>query len=48
MTLVLHETIPDEPMMFGQGELEVYRPRIGFYPDVPSFGLLKDLKGAFA
>lgn len=49
LTLVLKESIPDESMMFGQGELEVYRPSWGEYPDPPPHGsgFVKDLKEAF-
>lgn len=45
LSLILRETIPDPNMMFGRGELEVYRPSGGHYPDVPiqAPGYLKKL-----
>lgn len=45
--VVLEEKIPDQGMMFGQGELTVYRPVYGEYPDEQVYvpGFIKKLRG---
>lgn len=44
LRLVLKESIPDESMMFGTGELEVYRYASAPYPDNPHMSALEFAK----
>lgn len=44
LRLVLKESIPDESMMFGRGELEVYRYAGAHYPDNPTMSALEYAK----
>jgi hypothetical protein len=44
MRMVLRESIPDQSMMFGRGDLTVFRPSGGHYPDSDGPALMKKLK----